>query len=180
MSTRNDAGESLGLKYHLVKSYDLPEPDTNRRILPSMTQVGEDFHSDFNGASRQFCRDWMLENQKKYNFFEKNIFVIVDGRSTTDDTITVQYWKEGNHPPLSPLEFPGFGILPPKYDAWYEYRIDFRGFQDTMVGLQFLPPDISYPVYYGRKADLTDENGVFDVARAKRMRLGEERATPEG
>lgn len=121
----------------------------------------------------------MLENQGKIKSFERNIFVLVDKRSTEDDTILLQYWEEDSDPPFSPLEYPDFGVLPPKYDVWYDYRIDFRGFRDMMVGLMFLPLEMRFPVYYGCKAELTDEKGVFDYARANRLCVGED-VTPEG
>jgi hypothetical protein len=36
----------------------------------------------------------------------------------------------------------------------------------------FGPPDGVYPVYFGRKEDLTDERGVFNVTEATRLVRG--------
>ena len=36
----------------------------------------------------------------------------------------------------------------------------------------YVAPNVSYPVYFGRKEEPTDERGVFDVARAESLCKG--------
>jgi hypothetical protein len=91
----------------------------------------------------------------------------------------VQFYYPEFDPPLAPFVFPGFGILPPKRDAWYDYRIRYNEFDDIHAALCYLAPDLRYPVYFGRKEELTDEHGVFDIVRAGRIAGGKEPLTPQ-
>lgn len=56
VNTKNDKGESLGIDYHLIKSFKLPVPDNDDGFLPDLSLV-DDFTTEFKGASEQFCRD---------------------------------------------------------------------------------------------------------------------------
>ncbi|KAF2435042.1 hypothetical protein EJ08DRAFT_675469 [Tothia fuscella] len=175
MHNTNDKGELLHSSFYLIQGNDLP--DDSDELKSRLTQE-ETFTSVFIGASEQNCRDWMLEKQKQVNYVEINIFAIADAESVKDNTLLVQFYYPEFDPPLSPMEFPGYGILPPRTNAWYSYRIQHDQFDDLHAALCYLAPDIRYPIYFGRKAELTDEQGIFDVARADGIIAGKEPFTP--
>ncbi|KAI0169912.1 hypothetical protein GGR52DRAFT_487737 [Hypoxylon sp. FL1284] len=127
------------------------------------------FESDFIGTSEQDCQVWAMEMQRRYNFIEQDIIGIVDARSALDGTLLVQSYS---HEPG--LEIGEEGILPKENNTWHSFRIEPQHAPMVYSSLQYGALEVVYPVYFGRKQELTDERGVFDVARAERICCGEE------
>lgn len=109
----------------------------------------------------------MLEKQDEAMFIEPNIIAIADARTARDGTILMQ-WYSG------PYAEP-----PPKSNTWYDFRVDPEGAAKVIASLNFGDPDVIYPTYFGRTEELTDEDGVFNVAKAERMLPGGDTVTPE-
>lgn len=63
---------------------------------------------------------------------------------------------------------PPYGVLPPKSETWYDFRVHPEDATKVVACLGYAP-DLSYPYYYARKEEFTDENGVFDVDKADRV-----------
>ena len=53
-----------------------------------------------------------------------------------------------------------------------DLRIDYWQCNEAKASLIYVAPNVSYPVYFGRKEEPTDERGVFDVARAESLCKG--------
>jgi hypothetical protein len=106
------------------------------------------------------------------------LIFIVDERSAKDDTLLAQYWPPENSENFEPHDFPPFGVLP-QLNEWYEYRVDFKQSMKAAVHFNFLDEDMRYPIYLGRKDELTNESGVFDVARACRIFQEKEKFEPD-
>lgn len=131
--------------------------------------MGDDeaFGDGFIGASVQSCQNWALEVQFQDKSIEQDVIAVADARTARDGTISIQvYFRDVS------IEFPGYGTLPPRCNTWYDFRVDYRGSVEVIRQLYFGPPDSVYPVYFARKKELVDENGVFDVKRATRMASG--------
>jgi len=82
--------------------------------------------------------------------------------------------------PLDEEEFEGYVLpcakLPPrdKHNTWWSYRVDFKDAPVAQLDLgEFGILEAALP-YYGYKDRLTDERGVFNVAKARRITLGED------
>jgi hypothetical protein len=132
----------------------------------------ETFETDFIGASAQDCQQWALEKQVQANFIDYDLIAIADARSAGDDTLLLQYYSRELE---EPLEFWEFGVLPREHTTWYDFRIDYRGAASAVLHLtNYGPMDTIYPTYFGRKEELTDERGVFNVAKALRFVRGED------
>lgn len=127
----------------------------------------ESFETDFIGASGQDCRAWALEKQFQINMIEQDIIAVADKRSASDDTLSIQYYNRGKG-----LEFGNLGILPQEEDKWYDFRIVYKDSFQVYSSLLFVTFDASYPVYFGHKNELTDEHGIFDVAKATELCTG--------
>ncbi|KAF2277203.1 uncharacterized protein EI97DRAFT_397220 [Westerdykella ornata] len=151
----------------LVQSCDVPSDPTG---FKTQLKEGEDFETEFIGASQEDCQKWTREKSAQVNFINPYVLVIADERTARDGTISAQFYSEGmgKEDEEMPLEFPGYGVLPPKSDTWYDYRIDPKAFFRLSAALDSTAIDVAYPIYYGRKDELTDENGVFDVIKAFR------------
>ncbi|PGH10646.1 hypothetical protein AJ79_05360 [Helicocarpus griseus UAMH5409] len=156
--------------FYLVESTTCPA--TRDGFKTSLADNDTSFQSDFLNASAQQCKDWALEKQAQVKFIEMNIIAIADARTAVDQTISMCYYNEAADE--GPLDFDEWGPLPPEGNKWYDYRIDYRGAVMVHVALMYGPFDSAYPTYFGRKAELTDANGVFDVERANRYVRGEE------
>ena len=149
--------------FRLVGSSKSPSDDQE---FKQALADNENFATDFIGASEQECRQWALENQFQSNQIDRDFFAIADKQSTSDDTLSLQYYNRG-----SGFEFGRFGILPQKQNEWYNFRVTYSGALEVYNALLFTEPDVSYPSYFGRKEELTDENGIFNVAKAKELSL---------
>ncbi|KAF2275746.1 uncharacterized protein EI97DRAFT_434150 [Westerdykella ornata] len=157
-----------GNNLYLVQSRNLPNDRSGFKML---LNEGEDFETEFIGASPEECQKWTREKSVQVDFIHQYVLVIADERTSRDGTILVQWFNEdlGDE---EPLEFPPYGVLP-KTNTWYDFRIDPKAFFRLFAALESTSPDVAYPTYYGRKDELTDENGVFDVIKAVRTIVGE-------
>lgn len=95
----------------------------------------------------------------------------MDQRSTRDKTIIVQFFNE-----KPGLDFPPYGTLPPEENAWYSFRIRYNDAFTLVAALTETAFDVSYPVYFGRKDEFTNEEGVFEVQKAEKAAAGEDAA----
>ncbi|KAI7968640.1 hypothetical protein EIK77_002233 [Talaromyces pinophilus] len=165
------AGDSLNQStlYYLVESKVLPEsPEEFKQQI----QDGETFDSEFIGASPDDCRAWAKENQCKVNFIEHDVIAIVDARSAEDKTIIMScFVRETMYDEDEP--FPPWGTLPRAEDVntWFDYRIEYSFGFTVRVYWNMHGSDLTYPAFFGKKEDFTDENGVFDVAKAQKFSL---------
>jgi hypothetical protein len=158
--------------FYLVESHVCP---SNYEGFKLELKDDETFETDFIGASEQDCQKWALEKQFQVNFIEQDIIAIVDARSARDDTLLIQYYArelDPLDPPEPALEFGEFGVLP--RNTWYDFRIDYKGADWVHIHLMYGPIDSVYPTYFGRKEELTDERGVFNVAKAEHLVRGED------
>lgn len=165
--------------FYLVESHADPSSDESfKRALKD----NETFETGFIGASEQECQNWALEKQFQVNFIEQDFIAIADERSAKDDTLLIQYYAR-ELPELDPEEdgmpFGELGILPRERNTWHDFRIDYKRAGEVYVSLLYGYPGSVYPVYFGRKEELTDEHGVFDVAKAERLVGGEDPDSPQ-
>lgn len=96
-------------------------------------------------------------------FIEPNIAGIADARTAKDGTILMTWYREGEGEECTP-----YGVLPPKADSWWDFRVQAGHASRVIAALNFVEPDVSFPRYFGRKEEFTDENGVFDAEKADR------------
>jgi len=171
--------------FHLVESRECP---TTSEGFKQGLQEGEAFETDFIGASEQDCQQWVRENAPRVNFIVPDLIAIADARSAKDDTILIQKYQYEAPPPVDGEDdeldgsFPPFGRLPPrdKGNTWWSYRVESKGAYDALLDLgEFGVFEARLP-YYGYKDRLTDEHGVFNVAKATRITLGEDPETVIG
>jgi hypothetical protein len=162
--------------FYLVESHVCPSNGDGFKLE---LKDDETFETDFIGASEQDCQKWAQEKQFQVNFIEQDIIAIADARSARDDTLLMQYYARELDSPEGPLEFEEFGVLPREHNTWYDFRIDYKGAATVYVDLTHGPIDTVYPTYFGRKEELTDERGAFNVAKARRLVRGEDPDTPQ-
>jgi hypothetical protein len=162
--------------FYLVESHVCP---SNREGFKKVLKDDETFETDFISASEQDCRKWALEKQFQVRFIAQDIIAIADARSARDNTLLIQYYARELDPPDPPLEFPEFGVLPREHNTWYDFRIDYKGAAKVYVDLANGVIGTVYPTYFGRKEELTDKRGVFNVSKAERLVLGEDPNTPQ-
>jgi hypothetical protein len=174
LALRNEDDDTTPSIY-LIESHTCPTAPDN---LKSVLEPDETFQSDFIGASEEDCQQWTREMAPKVNFIVPDVLVIADARGAEDDTVLVQSYQAettGTDEDLEPT-FPPFGILPPpdKANTWWSFRVKRTDALQAMLDLgEFGIPE-TVLAYYGYKERLTDEQGVFDVARASRITLGED------
>ncbi|KAF1936513.1 hypothetical protein EJ02DRAFT_470390 [Clathrospora elynae] len=136
--------------------------------LKSELAGDEAFETAFVGASEEDCQNLTLKRQDTAMFIEPNIIGIADARTARDDYILMQWYREGEGEHCPP-----YGVLPPKPNTWWDFRIHPEQADRVIAGLHFVESDVSCPRYFGRKEELTDENGVLDAAKADRMVNGD-------
>lgn len=134
------------------------EAGLTTEILP-----GASVSSDFINAPEEDCQQWSLDEAQKCRSLDRGVLAIADARTAIDGTISFQI----NLLEMQ-VEFPRYGLLPQHPYAWHHYRIDTRHAPVAYAALLFTEPDVTYPVYFGRKEEFTDEQGVFDTTRAAR------------
>ena len=181
MDAKYPEGTSSAKRFYLVESRVCPStPEGFKNEL----RDDETFETDFIGASEQDCQSWALEQQSRVNFIEHDIIAIADARGARDGTLLMQWYAAELEPlpedagdPGPAFNFPKFGVLPKESNLWYDFRVDYTESVDVIVCLNYVSPDGVYPVYFGLKEELTDERGVFDVVRARRLVRGED---PDG
>lgn len=150
----------IGL-FYLVESRNGP-----RDSQPFKMELAnnESFETDFIGASEQDCREWALEQQFQNNMIEQDIIAIADQRSASDDALSIQFYRRNPG-----YDFGVDGILPREHDKWYEFRVIYKEANTVYAVLSHVEPDVGYPVYFGRKDELTDGRGIFDTAKANEL-----------
>jgi hypothetical protein len=146
--------------FFLVESRSGP---SNGQPFIEILKEGETFETDFVDASKQDCQKWALENDKSRTIVD-GLIAILDARSAKDRTLVIQFYNDPKGPKL---ECGDFGILPKEFGVWYEFRIDYKKAFDVIASFEVGDYDKVYSVYFGRKEELTDEHGVFDVAKAE-------------
>ena len=154
--------------YFLVETKDCPaEMSAFKRKLDS-----PDFKSEFIGASEQECKDWLLREEDR-DFIDGGIVYIADARSAKDETLLASRYSR------EPIVFgdedeDSAKKLPPQAHTWYDFRVRYKDAMQILDHLKYGPPDAAYPVYYERKDEIVDENGVVDAAKADRLVTGQE------
>ena len=158
----------------LVESRICP---TERRGFKDKLEDGETFKTEFIGASEEDCQKWERENSVKAKVVNPALIAIADARTAKDQTLLIQFYQLPVLPtPEDMLPWPELGELPPpdKEYTWWSYRVSFK---DAAEALLALGPECMGEVdvpYYGLKDRLTDENGVFNVVKARRIAMGED------
>lgn len=113
------------------------------------------------------CQSWALENQEAVNFLDPDLIAFVDARSVKDQTFLLTHYARALTTDEPIYEDDEFGVPPREQAIWYDYRIDYRQAIEAITSLTMHEPyKTFYPTYFGRKETLTDQNGIFDVARA--------------
>ncbi|KAF2963468.1 hypothetical protein GQX73_g10107 [Xylaria multiplex] len=153
--------------FNLVESRAGPR-DSDRPFKRALRE-DEPFEAAFIGASESDCQAWALDMQARHNFIEQDLIGILDKRSASDETLLIQFYSRGPG-----MEIGDQGVFPKETDKWHDFRINYRDADALTSSLQFGASEIVYPVYFGRKEELTDERGVFDVSRAEKICMGEE------
>lgn len=176
MDVKNNEGSVPTRIFYLVESHVCP---SDREGFKTELKDDETFETDFIGASEQDCQKWALEKQFQVKFIEQEIIAIADARSARDDTLLIKFYARELDSPEGPLEFGEFGVLPREHNTWYDFRIDYKGAASVYIDLTNGPRDWDYPTYFGRKEELTDERGVFNVAKVNRLARGEDPDTPQ-
>jgi len=138
----------------------------------------ETFVTEFIGASEEDCQQWVQENAR--NFIVPDLIAIADARTAKDGTILIQPYQHEVPPELEDLDmaWPSFGKLPPrdKSNTWWGFRIEIKDAPEALLDLgEFGIIEADLP-YYGYKNRLTDERGVFNVVKARRITLSNEDA----
>ncbi|CAJ2507897.1 Uu.00g090830.m01.CDS01 [Anthostomella pinea] len=165
--------------FNLVESRAGPRRDAeaqsqrqSQRCFKRALGQDEAFGAEFIGAPEHECQAWALEMQARHNFIEQDLIGIADARSARDGTLLIQFY--GRAPGLECGDDKGVFPRETETNTWHGFRIDYREAERVSASLQFGASEVVYPVYFGRKEELTDERGVFDVARAERICGGEE------
>jgi hypothetical protein len=149
---------------------ELRAPLSDPISLEKITTDTENFQTEFIGASHQDCQNWALQNQFRHSSIVQDLIAGIDACSASDDTILLYSY------PRVPIEFRNWGVLPKEHNIWYDYRIKYMNVKWTLTQLQhFGPMDTIFPTYFERKAELTDDQGIFNAERALSLVRGEDR-----
>lgn len=158
--------------FFLVESREVETPtdSPDRDLFRFELKNTEAFQTDFFGASEEDCQSWALQQMERFNFIEQDIIAILDKHSVTDGSLLIKYYRR------SPgFQLPGFdALLPPEKGRWYTFRVLYPQSSRVHADLIHTAPDVTYPFYFGRKDELTDKNGIFDVDKAVKLSIGEE------
>ncbi|KAI1264705.1 hypothetical protein F5Y18DRAFT_77182 [Xylariaceae sp. FL1019] len=124
---------------------------------------GEEFHTDFIGASVEECGAWLLDRQAENKSLDQNCMVIADARSAQDETVT--FWKY-----VPDYQAPEMG-KGRETNRWYPFRVPYLKVFDVFVdtAVEYTNPLDTYGVYFWRKDELTDKDGIFDVDKAQEL-----------
>jgi len=138
---------------------------------------GETFETEFIGASEEDCQKWEREISDEVNFINRALIAIADARTVKDQTLLIQFYQLSALPtPEDNLPWPEFGDLPPpdKENTWWSYRVSFKDAAEAILALGPHGIEDNDLPYFGLKDRLTDENGVFNVVKARCIALGED------
>ncbi|KAF2228990.1 hypothetical protein EV356DRAFT_571457 [Viridothelium virens] len=152
--------------FWLVESHTLP---SDNKGFKSELNDDETFETEFIGASEEDCQKWALEKRYQVNFIDQRLIAIADARSARDDTLLIQFCIDSE-----PFEIEPYGALPRDRNAWYSFRIDHSKADLVAASLTETEEEITFPVYFERKEELTDENGVFNVDKAELLVAGKD------
>ncbi|OAL54468.1 hypothetical protein IQ07DRAFT_628283 [Pyrenochaeta sp. DS3sAY3a] len=131
---------------------------------------GQSVSSEFIGASEQQCRQWFQDHCLDCPMLSQPLLAIADARTARDGTISLQYYCSE----AGQFDFPPYGLLPQEPNKSYNYRIDPRDTAEVYAKLLIVEPDVSFPIYFGRKEELTSAQGIFDTVTARRLIQGED------
>ncbi|KAI4861813.1 hypothetical protein F4820DRAFT_464390 [Hypoxylon rubiginosum] len=151
--------------FALVESRDGPEEDGHFKY---MLEEGTTFKTDFIGTSEEGCRTWAREQMQRVNTIDTELISIADRRTMIDHTILLQFFNDD----WNDLEFDGYGQLPAekkKKKKWYSFRIKYKDSFNVYAALTQGVFDLVYPTYFGRKDELTDNEGIFNVDKAEEL-----------
>lgn len=149
--------------------HDAPHIDGQQ--LKMELKKDEPFETEFIGASVEDCRKWAMEMQYRVNYIEQDHIAILDERGIRDGTVLMSCYVHA--PGLVLGEEGEDGIFPKEADRWYDFRIELRHVPRFTASFSIGVLQ-ACPVYFGRKEDLTDANGVFDVEKAEKITVSEE------
>lgn len=130
---------------------------------------GETFETDFIGAREVDCQSWAQTQILLDKSLDNELIAIVDQRSALDKTIIMQFFNQ-----KPGLDFPPYGILPPKENVWYSFRIPYKDAFTLVAALTATAFDVAYPIYFGRKEEFINEQGVFEVHKAEIAAAGKD------
>jgi hypothetical protein len=166
--------------FYLVESRTCPADGTGFKQRLADQQA---FESEFIGASAEECEQWEREQTSETNFIVHGLIAIADAQSAKDGTLLISSYQWEDPEPEEDEEddapFPPFGHLPPrdKANTWWHYRVKPEHVYWTLLDLgEFGVLEASLP-YYGYKDRITDEHGIFDTAKARRIMFGEDPET---
>ncbi|ETS83890.1 hypothetical protein PFICI_05766 [Pestalotiopsis fici W106-1] len=158
--------QSQGIDLYVLAQYR--NPDQARQNSLVELKDGETFENDFIGAHETDCQSWAREQIALDKSLDAELIAIADQRSARDKTIMMQFFNK-----KPGIDFPPYGILPPEEEAWYSFRIPAKDAFTLVAALTETALDVAYPVYFGRKDEFTNEQGVFEVHRADNAAAGE-------
>ncbi|KAF2823793.1 hypothetical protein CC86DRAFT_468807 [Ophiobolus disseminans] len=147
-------------EFSLIESQDCPDDESS---LKSKLSPDSTFETAFINSSPKDVQNWILEKQDTAMFIEPNIAGIADARTAKDGTILMTWYREGEGEECKP-----HGVLPPRADSWWDFRVKAEQASRVIAALNFVEPDVAFPRYFGRKDEFTDGEGVFDAEKADR------------
>ncbi|KAK9772693.1 hypothetical protein AB5N19_14294 [Seiridium cardinale] len=159
--------QSQGIDLYVLAQYR--NPDQARQNLTVELTDGETFESDFIGAREVECQAWAQQQILLNRSFDQELIAILDRRSALDKTIIMQFFNQ-----KPGLDFPPYGTLPPEENVWYSFRIPYKDAFALVAALTETALDVAYPIYFGRKEEFTNEQGVFEVHRAEVAAAGKD------
>ncbi|GAM90425.1 hypothetical protein ANO11243_084680 [Dothideomycetidae sp. 11243] len=142
-------------------------PDGGKGL--KQTLESQIFETDFIGSSVEDCQVWALEHQETLSGVEFDIIGIVDARFAIDGTTLMQRYARR----AGRIDYGKYGHqLPREIGVWYSYRVHYKEALHILTAFVFTVEENTFPVYYGLKEDLTDEDGLFDVDKAESLTEG--------
>ncbi|KAK9413638.1 hypothetical protein SUNI508_11719 [Seiridium unicorne] len=139
-------------------TYGLVESKQSGGTFRRAVKDDEAIETEFIGASVEDCGSWVLQQQEKNIYIEYDTLVVLDKRSNDDHTVILAFYIRDDE----------FLLKGQPINTWYEFRVPYQKV-DTLLDTLERPSDV-FGVYFHRKNELTDENGVFDAGKAWDLR----------
>ncbi|KAJ5658447.1 uncharacterized protein N7484_002096 [Penicillium longicatenatum] len=155
--------ENVPPPFWLVESNVCPRDQAGFKVV---LKDDEPFESDFINASKEQCQKWAQENWDKVDGISHEDIAIADERTSRDGTLLMSSWHFDN------VDLDGWGPLPPRVPAWYDFRVHHRAVDAFEVSQHWCPLDEALPIYYGQPEKYTDEAGVFDSIKVELWMTG--------
>ncbi|KAJ5664119.1 hypothetical protein N7507_004850 [Penicillium longicatenatum] len=155
--------ENVPPPFWLVESNVCPRDQAGFKVV---LKDDEPFESDFINASKEQCQKWAQENWDKVDGISHEDIAIADERTARDGTVLMSSWQHDN------IDIEGWGPLPPKVPAWYDFRVHHRAVDAYEITQHWCPPHDALPIYYGQPEKYTDEAGVFDSIKVELWMTG--------